>query len=151
MSHFKFLPVHITAETIQLVDEIISKPNKFTIKRCRQLDSSAKETKKHLRLTQSDAFSYITYHTTSKTYYSDIKLDNFDSFKIVLNMAGYLKPALVSNCNVTESKFFIEVADEAESTRIINVLTSEKVLEYLKLCKYSGFNSRPVLESISFD
>lgn len=151
LSHFKFLPVHITAETIELVNEIISKPNKFNIQRCRQLDSSAKETKKHLRLTQTEAFNYITYHTTSKTYYSDIKLDSFESFKVLLNMAGYLKPVLVSNCNMTESKFFITVSCELESVRIINMLSSVKVVEYLKLCKYSGFNSRPVLESISFD
>jgi hypothetical protein len=66
-------------------------------------------------------------------------------------MAGYLKPVLTSNCNVTESKFYILVDNEEEGNNIINLLNSEKISEYLHLCKYSGFNSRPVIESITFD
>ena len=29
--------------------------------------------------------------------------------KILLNMAGYLKPKIYNNCNITESKFYINI------------------------------------------
>ena len=149
--HFKFLPIHINNYTIDLINEIISKPNKIKIERCRQLDSSSTNTKKHLSLEKTEKFKYITYHTTSKTYYSDIKLDIFDNTKILLNMAGYLKPVIVNNCNITESKFFVLIGKDEERNKLLDLLNSDKIVEYLLLCKYSGFNSRPVIESITFD
>jgi len=145
-----FLPIHINNETINIVNKIINNKNKLTIERTRKLDTSAK-TKKHLSNEKDDKFKYITYHTTTKTYYSDIKLDIYEKTKIILNMAGYLKPKIVNNCNLTESKFYIIPHNNDECNKIIKLLQSNEVIQYLKLCKYSGFNSRPVLESISFD
>lgn len=149
--HFKFLPIHITDETISLINNIITKKYKLRIERCRKLDSSIKKTKNHLSLTKSNKFKYITYHTTSKTYYSDIKLDIYDKSKIILNMAGYLKPLFINNCNLTESKFYIIPENKTEAEEIIKLLKSNEVIEYLSLCKYSGFNSRLVLESITYN
>ena len=34
---------------------------------------------------------------------------------------------------------------------MIKFLNSNNILQYLELCKYSGFNSRPVLENISYN
>ena len=65
-------------------------------------------------------------------------------------MAGYLKPEICSNCNITESKYFI-IGNEEISQQIINLLNSKIIIKYLELCKYSGFNSRPVLECISYN
>jgi hypothetical protein len=98
-----------------------------------------------------DKYKYITKHTTTKTYYSDIKLDNYDKYKILLNMSGNLYPELCKDCNVTESKFYINVENEDDANKILDLLNSEKIKKYLKLCKYSGFNSRPVIENISYD
>ena len=151
LSHYKFLPIHITKETIDLINKITSKENKLQIDRCRQLDTSNKSGKSHLKPEKDSVFKYITYHTTSKTYYSDIMLDIFDSTKILLNMAGYLKPEICKNCNITESKFYIKVNSTNEAKKIINFLESDDVKKYLEICKYSGFNSRPVLESISYN
>ena len=151
LSHYKFLPIHITKETIDLINKITSKENKLQIDRCRQLDTSNKNGKTHLKPEKDSVFKYITYHTTSKTYYSDIMLDIFDSTKILLNMAGYLKPEICKNCNITESKFYIKVNSTNEAKKIINFLESDDVKKYLEICKYSGFNSRPVLESISYN
>jgi hypothetical protein len=78
-------------------------------------------------------------------------LDIFDSTKILLNMAGYLKPEICKNCNITESKFYIKVNSTNEAKKIITFLESDDVKKYLEICKYSGFNSRPVLESISYN
>ena len=149
--HFNFLPIHINLETLKLVESIINKKNKFKIERSRKLDTSNKSGKEHLKLIKDVNFKYITYHTTTKTYYSDVKLENYDNFKILLNMAGYLKPYLVNNCNITESKFYIEIDNETNGIHIINFLNSDKILKYIDLCKYSGFNSRIVLESITYD
>ena len=146
----KFLPTHINKDTIELVGKITNNSNKLHIERVRQLDTSA-NTKKHLSTKENDIFKYITYHTSTKTYYSDIKLDIYDKTKILLNMSGYLKPTVVNNCNITESKFYILPSNSDECDKIIKLLNSTEVIEYLKLCKYSGFNSRPVLESISFN
>lgn len=66
-------------------------------------------------------------------------------------MAGYLKPELCKNCNLTESKFYIEVENEDDGNKLINFLNSNKIMKYLELCKYSGFNSRPFIENISYD
>jgi len=147
--NLKFLPIHITIKTLNLIKNIISKKNKLQIERCRKLDTSSKNGKCHLSLIQDEKYKYITYHTTSKTYYSDIKLDIYEDFKILLNMAGYLKPILLNNCNITESKFYILI-NKNESDKLLNLLISEEIKEYLKLCKYSGFNSRIVLESITY-
>ena len=146
----KFLPIHINNNTIKLINKITNNTNKLKIERIRKLDSAAK-TKKHLSTEKSEIFKYITYHTTTKTYYADIKLDIYDKTKILLNMAGYLKPQVVNNCNITESKFYIIPSNSDECNKIIELLQTSEVTEYLKLCKYSGFNSRPVLESISFN
>ena len=151
LHYLNFLPTHINNNTIKLVKEVISKDKKLNIKRCRKLDSSAKKTKEHLSLNKDDKYKYTTYHTTTKTFYSDIKLEDiYESTKILLNMAGYLKPIKVVNCNITESKFYIIVNSDKECNIILNLLKTEKIKEFLKLCKYSGFNSRPVLESISY-
>lgn len=151
LNNLDFLPIHITQETLNLIEEITNKKNKLEIKRCRLLDTSNKSGKEHLRLKKDDKFKYITYHTTSKTYYSDIKLDIYDNIKIILNMAGYLKPELCKNCNLTESKFYIEVKNEDDGKKLIKYLNSNKIIKYLELCKYSGFNSRPVIENISYN
>ena len=66
-------------------------------------------------------------------------------------MAGYLKPTIVNNCNITESKFYMIPSNSDECNKIMNLLQCSEVIEYLKLCKYSGFNSRTVLESLSFN
>jgi len=145
----KFLPIHITNNTLSLIKDITNKKNKLDIERCRTLDTSSKKGKEHLSLKQDEKFKYITYHTTSKTYYSDIKLDIYEDYKILLNMAGYLKPILLNNCNITESKFYILV-NEDESDKLLKLLESNEIKEYLKLCKYSGFNSRIVIESITY-
>ena len=146
----EFLPIHITKQTIELIHNVINKSNKLKIERCRKLDTSTKYGKLHLKLTKDEKFRYKTFHTTTKTYYSDIKLDNYDDIKILLNMAGYLKPSICKKCNVTESKFYVTVTNLDEANTIIDLLTSPEIIEYLELCKYSGFNSRPVLESISY-
>ena len=148
--NMNFLPIHINNDTIKFVNKITNNKNRLKIERTRKLDTSA-NTKKHLSLKKNENFKYITYHTTTKTYYSDIKLDIYEEFKILLNMAGYLKPKIVNNCNITESKFYIIPNNSDECNKIMNILESSEVIEYLKLCKYSGFNSRPVLESISYN
>lgn len=148
--NMKFLPIHINNDTIKIVNKITNNKNRLKIERTRKLDTSAK-TKRHLSIQKNEKFKYITYHTTTKTYYSDIKLDIYEESKILLNMAGYLKPKIVNNCNITESKFYIIPNNSDECNKIMNVLQSSEVIEYLKLCKYSGFNSRPVLESISYN
>ena len=150
-NHFTFLPIHINLETLKLIDDVTNKKNKFNIERSRKLDTSNKSGKEHLKIKKDDKFKYITYHTTTKTFFSDIKLDNYEKSKILLNMAGYLKPLLVNNCNITESKFYIEVENEIEGNKVINFLNSNKILNYINICKYSGFNSRIVLENISYD
>ena len=147
---FKFLPIHINNNTLNLIKNITNNKNKLKVNRVRKLDTSAK-TKIHLSTKQSDIFKFITYHTTTKTFYSDIKLDIYENTKILLNMAGYLKPQIENNCNVTESKFYIIPNNDDECNKIFQLLNSNEVIEYLKLCKYSGFNSRIVLESISFN
>ena len=65
-------------------------------------------------------------------------------------MAGYLKPEICKDCNITESKYYINTTEE-KAKLLIKLLNSEKIVKYLELCKYSGFNSRPVLENISYD
>ena len=65
-------------------------------------------------------------------------------------MAGYLKPEICKNCNITESKFYITTNND-DAKLLINFLNSNEIKKYLELCKYSGFNSRPVLESISYN
>jgi len=151
LNNLDFLPIHITQETLNLIEEITNKNHKLEIKRCRLLDTSNKSGKEHLRLKKDDKFKYITYHTTSKTYYSDIELDIYDNIKIILNMSGYLKPELCKNCNLTESKFYIEVKNEDDGKKLIEYLNNNKIIKYLELCKYSGFNSRPVIENISYN
>ena len=144
-----FLPTHITKDTLELVNNVIKNKNKISIDRCRKLDTSTKYGKTHLKLIEDKEFKYKTYHTTTKTYYSDIKLDIYDDVKILLNMAGYLKPEICKGCNITESKFYIKT-NEGDAKLMIKFLNSNNILKYLELCKYSGFNSRPVLENISY-
>jgi len=146
----KFLPIHITEETIDLVKNVMSNKNKLKICRSRKLDTSTKFGKEHLSLVKNEKFKYITYHTTSKTFYSDIKLENFNNSKILLNMSGHLNPIIVDNCNITESKFYIEL-EKDEDKKIINIFKNNNIKKYLELCKYSGFNSRIVLENISYN
>jgi hypothetical protein len=66
-------------------------------------------------------------------------------------MAGYLNPEVVSNCNITESKFYILSDNNILTKKILNLLNSNDIKLYLDLCKYSGFNSRIVIESITYD
>ena len=99
---------------------------------------------------ENEKFKYITYHTTTKTYYSDIKLENFNNSKILLNMSGHLNPIIVDNCNITESKFYIELQKE-DDKKLINIFKNNNIKKYLELCKYSGFNSRIVLENITYN
>ena len=148
-NNLKFLPIHLTENTIKLVNDIISKQNTLKINRCRILDTSTKYGKTHLNKIKDTNFKYITYHTSTITYYSDIKLSIYDDVKILLNMSGYLMPTICTNCNITESKFYI-ITTEHDAQNIINLLNSNKITQYLELCKYSGFNSRIVLESISY-
>ena len=149
--NMKFLPIHITEETIDLVNSVINnKKNKLKICRSRKLDTSTKFGKEHLSLVKNEKFKYITYHTTSKTFYSDIKLENFNNSKILLNMSGHLNPVIVDNCNITESKFFIELQKE-EDKKLLNIFKNNNIKKYLELCKYSGFNSRIVLENITYN
>ena len=148
--NFKFLPIHITKETLELVNNVINNDNKIIIERCRKLDTSTKYGKIHLKLIEDKEFKYKTYHTTTKTYYSDIKLDIYEDVKILLNMAGYLKPEICEKCNITESKFYIKTNNN-DAKLLIKFLNSENITKYLELCKYSGFNSRPVLENISYN
>ena len=143
----KFLPIHITIDTLNLIIEIGSNQNKLEINRCRKLDSSNKKTKLHLSLIKTDKFKYITYHTKTKTYYSDIRLDLFDTKKIILNMSGYLNPRIVNEGNLTESKFYIVSNNDIE---LLKLLKQDNVEYYLKICKYSGFNSRKVIEYITY-
>ena len=132
---------------IELCLKIQTNKNKLIINRCRKLDSSTK--KIHLSLIKNEKFKFITYHTTTKTYYSDIKLDIYENNKLLLNMSGYLNPIIVNDCNVTESKFYI--LDNYENLKkILELFNKIEIQNYLKLCKYSGFNSRIVLESIGF-
>jgi hypothetical protein len=149
-NNLQFLPIHLTLDTINIVNSIINNKNKLLIERCRKLDTSTKFGKLHLNLKKDTDFKYITYHTTTKTYYSDIKLDIYNDTKILLNMAGYLKPEICKNCNITESKYYIKVND-IDAIKIVNFLNNDIINNYLELCKYSGFNSRLVIESISYD
>lgn len=145
-----FLPIHITADTIKLVNGVINNSNdKLKISRARTLDTSNKSGKNHLQKNKTDTFQYITYHTSETTFYSDIKQPNYEKFRILLNMSGYLKPTIVKQCNTTESKFYIEYDDIELLNKIVIMLNSEDIKNYLELCKYSGFNSRIVLEHIS--
>jgi len=159
----KFLPIHITEESIELVKDVVNTNDalekNLTISRSRTLDSSAKNTKKHLvkndikneneeNKKKYETFIYPTYHTTTTSFYSDIKQNNYNKYRVLLNMSGYIKPTMINEGNTTESKFFIEVDNEDEANKIITLLNSEKISKYLELCKYSGFNSRIVLESI---
>ena len=144
---YQFLPIHITIKTLELVKKIVDTKNKIKIERCRKLDTSHDNI--HLSLKKDDKFKYTTYHTKTKTYYSDIKLDLYDKYKILLNMSGHLNPELIKDGNITESKFYVMV-NKIESKKILDILKSDDINEYLQLCKYSGFNSRPVLEKIGF-
>jgi hypothetical protein len=146
----KFLPIHITTETLELVSSVIKNTHKLLIERSRKLDTSTKYGKTHLKLEEDETFKYITFHTTTKLYYSDIKLDLHDEIKILLNMSGYLKPEICLSGNVTESKYYIKTTKN-DAEMLINLLNSSRIQKYLELCKYSGFNSRPVLENISYD
>ena len=148
--HLKFLPIHITIETLELVNNVINNKNKIIIERCRKLDTSTKYGKAHLKLNKDADFKYKTYHTTTKIYYSDIKLELYDDAKILLNMSGYLKPEICLEGNVTESKYYIKTNNN-DYELLIQLLNSNNVQKYLELCKYSGFNSRPVLENITYD
>jgi Fe-S cluster assembly scaffold protein SufB len=60
-------------------------------------------------------------------------------------------PEIVKKCNLTESKFYIQSNNINELIYILNLLNERKTIQYLKYCKYSGFNSRIVLESISYN
>jgi len=62
---------------------------------------------------------------------------------------GYLKPTICKNCNITESKFYIKTNNN-DAKLLLNLLNSDNIVKYIELCKYSGFNSRPVLENISY-
>ena len=148
--HLLFLPIHITKETLNLVNNVINNDNKLNIERCRKLDTSSKYGKLHLKLKKDNIFKYITYHTTTKTFYSDIKLDIFNDTKILLNMSGYLNPKIYNNCNITESKFYIK-QNYIDNNLLIEFLNSKFIKKYLELCKYSGFNSRIVIENISYN
>ena len=148
--YLKFLPIHITKQTLILVSNVTKNINKITIDRCRKLDTSTKFGKLHLRENKDDSFKYKTYHTTTKNYFSDIKLDIYDDVKILLNMSGYLKPEVCSQCNITESKYYIKT-DGIDAELLVKYLNSNNIQTYLELCKYSGFNSRPVLENITYD
>ena len=147
--HLNFLPIHLTLETLKIIYDVTSCSNKLKIERCRVLDTSRKGGNPNLSLIQNDEYKYITYHTTTKTYYSKIKLDIYESKKILLNMAGYLKPKMREKCNITESKFYI-IVNKNNENEILSLLQSENVKKYLELCKYSGFNSRKVLECITY-
>jgi hypothetical protein len=148
--NLKFLPIHITKHTLSLVSNVTNKINKITIDRCRKLDTSTKYGKLHLQENKDDIFRYKTYHTTTKNYFSDIKLDVYDDVKILLNMSGYLKPEVCSQCNITESKYYIKTYG-IDAELLVKYLNSNDIQTYLELCKYSGFNSRPVLENITYD
>jgi hypothetical protein len=65
-------------------------------------------------------------------------------------MSGHLNPVIVDNCNITESKFYIELEKE-EDKKLIDIFKNSNIKKYLELCKYSGFNSRIVLENIAYD
>ena len=133
-----------------MVTNVINNKNKIIIERCRKLDTSTKYGKAHLKLNKDADFKYKTYHTTTKIYYSDIKLELYDDAKILLNMSGYLKPEICLEGNVTESKYYIKTNNN-DYELLIQLLNSNNVQKYLELCKYSGFNSRPVLENITYD
>ena len=148
--YLKFLPIHITKQTLILVSNVTKNINKITIDRCRKLDTSTKFGKLHLKENKDDTFKYKTYHTTTKNYFSDIKLDIYDDVKILLNMSGYLKPEVCSQCNITESKYYIKTHG-IDAELLVKYLNSNNIQTYLELCKYSGFNSRPVLENITYD
>jgi len=148
--HLKYLPIHITKDTLKLINEITTNTNKLKIERCRTLDTSTKYGKLHLSKIKDEKFTYLTLHTTTINYYSDIKLSIYEADKIILNMSGYLKPELHNNCNLTESKFYIIPKDIKNAKIILDYLTTDKITLYLKLCKYSGFNSRIILENITY-
>ena len=145
----KFLPIHITKEKLNLVKEIVNTKNKLKIERIRTLDTSHKKNK-NLSLVKCDKFKYITYHTKTKTYYSDIKQDIYDKPKILLNMSGHINIELIKDGNITESKFFI-LPNKKESEFILQLFYDNKIIEYLELCKYSGFNSRIILDNVGYN
>ena len=145
----KFLPIHITKEKLNLVQEIVNTKNKLKIERIRTLDTSHKN-KKNLSLVKCDKFKYVTYHTKTKTYYSDIKQDIYDKPKILLNMSGHINIELIKDGNITESKFFI-LPNKKESEFILQLFSDNKIIEYLELCKYSGFNSRIILDNVGYN
>jgi hypothetical protein len=148
--NLSFLPIHITKETIDIVKKLSTNNNKIIVDRLRTLDTSTKNGKKHLRLEKDDVYKYITYHTDAKVYYSDIQQENYEKYKILLNSSGYLKPMLQNNCNVTEIKYIIYVASVEEGNKIIEVLNNEDSKKYFELCKYCGFNSKNVIENVTY-
>ena len=52
--------------------------------------------------------------------------------------------------NITESKFFI-LPNKKESEFILQLFSDNKIIEYLELCKYSGFNSRIILDNVGYN
>jgi len=151
-----YFPIHITTANMKLVQAVTAPGPKLKISRTRKLDTSYKRKKILLSDEKTDIFKYLTYHTTTRTKWSLIKVNDpangycYEGWKVILNMSGYLKPVVCKDCNVTESKYYVPVASEQEGIRLRDYLETVRLKDYLKLCKYSGYNSRPVLASISY-
>jgi hypothetical protein len=130
----KFIPMLVSNESISILNKTLfsenEKINLFKVTNGPLVKNGKYKIRNGNNFTSSNSLHYT-----------------YSMKKLVISKVGYLKPEYDSGTyGLTRNNFYVPVESKKESDKIIELLNSKLYKFILEICKWSGFNSKSVLE-----
>ena len=139
ISKLPFLPMEITDQSLQQLSALLARP-KRTWRRG------------ELHTSNTDLFSltgkYSVMHTNAQELKSDTEHANKTKIRVAVSLSGYPTFRVLQNEYVTQACFWTEFDNLVDAQNFANECNGTDIQELLKIFKWSGWNSKEVIQCL---
>ena len=135
--NYPFLPNEVNEKSLELLNKLQTRTGR-TWKRG-ELHTSNKEK-------FNDNGKWEVLHTNAQTKRTDCVHSNLSKIRVVVTLSGYPKFEVIQNKYCSQACYWTEFNDIDEASAFADECNGEDIQEILRLFKWSGWNSREVIE-----
>lgn len=137
ISEMPFLPNDVTDNSLELMNKLFKRKSRVW-------------KRGELHTSNDDRFSengkYRVIHTNAQELRSDFIHENLSKIRVVITLSGYPKFQVIQNAYASQACFWTEFETIEQAEKFASECNSEDIQEMLTLFKWSGWNSREVIE-----
>jgi tRNA1(Val) A37 N6-methylase TrmN6 len=132
-----FLPIEINGDSMDKLKKLMSRTRR-------------KWRRGELHTSNKDLFTdnglYEVMHTNAQTLRTDVTHDNLKKIRVGVSLSGYPKFVLIHGAYLSQACMWTEFDDIADAQIFADECNDAEIQELLKLFKWSGWNSKQVIE-----